>query len=75
MILIAEIVLLDKCDPQMCHESLALLKFEIIQIVIVIENNQQQKGIAKDTELFLKLNEQLSTFQSVRKTQSHDIHR
>ena len=50
------------------------LTIEIIEIVFLIDNNQH-KGIAKDTECFLKIYKQSSTFQSLRKTQSHDIHR
>ena len=50
------------------------LTIEIIRIVFLINNNQH-KGIAKDKECFLKIYKQSSTFQSLRKTQSHDIHR
>ena len=50
------------------------LTIEITEIVFLIDNNQH-KGIAKDTACFLKIYKQSSTFQSLRKTQSHDIHR
>ena len=50
------------------------LTIEIIRIVFLLDNNQH-KGIAKDKECFLKIYKQSSTFQSLRKTQSHDIHR
>ena len=50
------------------------LTIEIIRIIFLIDNNQH-KGIAKDKECFLKIYKQSSTFQSLRKTQSHDIHR
>ena len=50
------------------------LTIEIIRIVFLLDNNQH-KGIAKHKECFLKIYKQSSTFQSLRKTQSHDIHR